>query len=505
MSNDSRMANSAHNATAAFINKFVNLILSFASRRLFIDYIGIEFLGINGLFTEILGMLSLADLGFGTAMAYSFYKPIAENDKQKITELITFYRKVYNIIAAAVAVVGVALIPFLNVIVNVEKDIPYLEVYYLVFLANTVVSYLFVYKSSIITASQKDFIVMKYQTWIIVAKVILQIMAIVLTHNYLVYISVGIFTTLANNLLISRKANELYPEIRERKELSKEEKKDIFANLKSVFIYKISSTLLNSTDNTLMSMICGTVLVGYYANYRTITTNYNAFVTILFGSLTASIGNLIVKTSENKRYEVFQVMQMVSFTISTFTIVEMYLLMEDFLEIWLGTSEYLLDNFTLVAILLNLYLGSVLQPLWSYRSATGLYRKTRYIMLITAIENVVLSIIFGKLFGIGGIILATFVSKMTTYVWYEPVVLFKDYFNQNVLKYLWENIVNVILMVLCGTLAVVCTKNFVELSIVNWCIKGVIGALIVIIVYAIRYGRTKEFKILIQKVKNMRG
>lgn len=505
MSSDSRMAKSAQNATAAFVNKLVNLVLSFVSRRLFIDLIGIEYLGINGLFTEILGMLSLADLGFGTAMAYSFYKPIAENDKNKIAELITFYRKVYNIIAVAVAAVGIALIPFLDIIVNTERDIPYLEVYYLVFLANTVVSYLFVYKSSIITASQKEYIVMKYQTWIIVAKVVLQILVVVLTHNYLLYISVSVFTTLANNLLISKKANELYPEIKERRELPKQEKKEIFSNLKSVFIYKISSTLLNSTDNTLMSMICGTALVGCYSNYRTITTNYNAFIAILFGSLTASIGNLVVKNSEEKRYEVFQIMQMVSYVIATFSVVEMYLLMEDFMVlIWLGTDQYLLDHFTLIAILLNLYLGSVLQPLWSYRSATGLYRKTRYIMLITAILNVVLSIILGKMFGIGGIILATFISKITTYVWYEPVVLFKDYFNMSVWKYFLENIVNVLLLLLCCVITVICTKHFAERTVLNWVIKAVVGAVVVLVVYAIRYGRTKEFKTLVQKVKNIR-
>lgn len=501
MSNDSRTAQSAQNATAALINKIVNLILSFVTRRLFIDFIGIEYLGINGLFTEILGMLSLADLGFGSAMAYSFYKPIAENDKEKITQLITFYRKVYNVIALAIAIVGIALVPFLDVIVNVDKEIPYLQVYYLVFLANTVVSYLFVYKSSIITASQKNYIVLKYQTWIIVAKVVLQLLAVVVTKNYLLYISVGIFTTLANNLLVSKKADELYPEIKERKELPKQEKKEIFSNLKSVFIYKISSTLLNSTDNTLMSMICGTVLVGYYANYRTITSNYNGFIAILFGSLTASIGNLVVKTSEKKRYEVFRVMQMVSFMIATFTIVEMYLLMEDFIVIWLGTDSYLLDKFTLVAILLNLYLGSTLQPLWSYREATGLYRRTRYIMLITAIENVILSVILGKFFGVGGIILATFVSKITTYVWYEPVVLFKEYFNESVLKYLWENVVNIILMLVCGAIAVLCTRQFTEISITNWIIKAFIGAVIVIIVYLIRYAKTNEFKILLQKLK----
>lgn len=494
MSQGSRTSNSIKNIRFGLINKLVTMLLSFVSRRLFLEYIGIELLGVNGLFAEVLGVLSLADLGFGTAMTYSFYKPVAENDEDKIAALITFYRKVYNTIAFAVAVIGIALIPFMDLIVKTDAEIPHLVIYYLVFLTNTVVSYLFAYKASVITASQKEYLVSKYQVWINITKTILEMVIVFITHNYLMYICVSIVATVASNLLISRKATQLYPVIKEKRELPKEEKKKIFENLGSVFLYKLAATLLNSTDNTLISVICGTVFVGFYANYKTITTSINAIITIVFSSLTASIGNLIVTAEERSRLKVFKCMQMVSFFLATYSVTCMYHLIHEFMTlIWLKTDKYLLDEFTLLAILANLYLGVTLQPLWSYREATGLYKKTRYVMVITAVINLVLSIALGMTWGISGIIWATFIAKVVTYVWYEPKLLFKEYFNASAVIYFKEHIQNIVLMVLCIGITSFVLEKIEGSSIMLWLVKAVICTVIVGVIYLLRYCKAEEF------------
>ena len=499
----SRTSNSTKNIKFGLINKITAMILSFVSRRLFIDFIGIEYLGINSLFAEILGMLSLADLGFGTAMAYSFYRPIADKDNGKISALVNFYKKIYNYIALAISILGVAIIPFLHVLIRTDMEISNLTLYYLVFLCNTVVSYLFVYKSTIISASQKNYIVLKYQMWINFIQVIIQVGITVVTGSYLIYISVSILTTLLNNIVISRKANELYPEIKERRDLTKEEKKNIYSNLKSVFLYKLAGSLLNGTSNTLISIICGTIYVGYYSNYNTIILNINAFIVIIFASLTSSIGNLIVKEDKQKRYSIFRMMQMASFTIATFCIVCLYHLTNDFIVLWLHTSEYLLDDFSLVAILINFYLAITLQPLWSYREATGLYRKTRYIMVLAAIVNLVVAIFLGRLFGLGGIIFASFIAKMTTYVWFEPKLLFNEYFEKSVLSYYVEHIVNALLTLICIVLSHSLVKNIDSLNLFNWFLKAFISTGVVIIFVIIRYSWTEEFKFLRNKLRDI--
>ena len=161
MSNNSRTVNTSKNVVAAVTNKVITIILTFISRKVFINYIGVQYLGINGLFTNILSLLSLADLGLGTAINVSLYKPIAENDDRKISALMSFYRKCYYIIASAITVIGLLLYPALPFIVNTDKDIPYLGLYYLLFLSKTVVSYVCVYKASLINADQKNYIVNK--------------------------------------------------------------------------------------------------------------------------------------------------------------------------------------------------------------------------------------------------------------------------------------------------------------------------------------------------------
>lgn len=490
---ENRTDKSMRNITYGIVEKIVILLLTFIRRKLFIVYIGVEFLGINGLFTEILGMLSMADLGLGTAMAYSFYKPLAEKDNKKIAALITFYKKLYNYIALAVAVIGIALVPFLKYIVNTDKNIPHLTLYYLIFLSNTVVSYLFVYKSSIISADQKGYLISSYSVWVNVGKLIVQTIFLVLTKNYVVYIIMDVIGTIVNNFIISYNANKYYPYIKKKESLEKSERKSIISNLKSVFIYKVSSVFMNSTDNTIISMLIGTVWVGYCSNYTTVTINITAFVTIIFTAITPSIGNLVVKSEPKQRYAVFSLMQMISFCLAGIFTACVYIGINDLITLWIG-KKFIIDNIIVISLLINFYLGISLQPLWSYRSGTGLYNQTRYVMLICAIINVILSIVLGKIMGVSGVFFASFISKILTYVWYEPYLLYKQYFNSTSIRYYIGQIFNLALTILCILISFKLTSRIKEVTILNLLIKLVIAGGVSGIIFLIRYVWTKEFK-----------
>lgn len=495
----SRTKNSSYNIIMGFLNKGIATLLTFVSRYVFLKFLSLEYLGINGLFSDVLSMLTLADLGFTTAMAYSFYKPLAEKDERKLSALTQFYKKIYNYIAIIVGGVGLAILPFLRLIVNTEKEIPYLEVYYLVALANTVISYLFIYKSTIITADQKSYLVTKYSMWVNFLKTIIQIFVLILTRNYLCYVLVSVFTTFLNNLIVSKSADRYYPYINQKNELSKDEKKGIFVNMKSVFLYKVSSVLLTGTDNILISVIVGTASVGLYANYNTIVSNITAFASIIVSSLTASIGNLVIKENEEKRYEVFKVMQMVSFSIGGIVIGCLYYLMQDFIVLWIGKS-CLLDQFAFLAILINFYLALILPPIWVYREATGLYQKTKYIMLITAGINIVLSIALGMKFGIAGIILATFISKISTYFWFEPKILFHDFFCKKVHSYYLDNIINLIVMFGGIFLLHYILPSKTSISWFGWLVRALICFGTMCGLFLIRFIWTPEFKMLMERI-----
>lgn len=224
MAMEGRTEKASKNLIMGMLNKIVVLLLTFFSRRLFIQYIGVQFLGINGLFSNVLTLLSMADLGFGVAMSFSLYEPLANNNKTKIAALINFYKRIYNTIAIVVAIIGASLTPFLKYLINMDRDIAYLHIYYLVFLANTVISYLFVYKSTIVSADQKSYIVNKYSLILNIAKIMCQMLVIVWLGNYLVYILFEVLYTLSNNLLISYKADKMYPYIKQSIKLEIKEK-----------------------------------------------------------------------------------------------------------------------------------------------------------------------------------------------------------------------------------------------------------------------------------------
>ncbi|SFR64159.1 Membrane protein involved in the export of O-antigen and teichoic acid [Streptococcus equinus] len=431
MSNEnSRTLNSVKNVISNFSYQILLLLLGFVSRTVFLRILSIEYLGIQGLFSDILNLLSMADLGFNTAMTFSLYKPLANNDKKKISGLITFYQRVYRIIASSIFILGISVIPFLKYIINLETDLPHIKLYYFLYLLNTVASYLVVYKTTILQADQKAYIVTKYSSFFSTLQTISMLFFLWVSHDFLVYLCVQVVFTYLTNFYISSVASKMYPYINEKVKLSKSQTKGIFDNIKSVFIYKVSSVLINATDNTLISVIVGTVATGLYSNYTMITVKLTSLINTVFYSLTSSLGNLIVKEGKEKRYQIFQVLQTISNIFSIICVTMVLFLVQDFIKLWLG-SKYLLDNMVLYAIVLNFYFSISLLPIWVYREATGLYNQIKYVMLSTAIINLFISIFLGNFIGLPGILFATSISRVVTYFWYEPILLFNKFFGHS--------------------------------------------------------------------------
>ena len=442
----------------------------------------------------------MADLGFNTAMAYSFYKPLAMKDEKKLAALVTFYSNVYRIIALSITVIGLILVPFLRVIVKTNTDIPLLEVYYLFSLAGVVISYLFVYKTTILTADQRNYELTSINIYISFAKTFLQIIALILWQNYIVYLAIGIVLQFTSNLIATKKAEKYYPYIKQKETLSKEEKSAIYKNMRSVFIYKLSNSLFTGTDNIIISMLVGIGIAGLYSNYLMISQKLLLVLQIIFSSLTASIGNVIAKENAQKRYEIFVSIQSLSFIMSGVISCGFFLVINDFVSVWLGTN-YTLDFLTVIAISLNTYLSCILQPFWVYRDATGLYMKTKYVSLAGSILNIILSVVLGLWLGLAGILLATFISKLSSYFFYEPVILFKDFFDKKATAYYISIAKNfLIALVSCILLKLVLDQFVID----NW-LKLIVEIIfvggVVSVIYIIFYHNTDGFKMIANKIK----
>lgn len=442
-----RTYKSARNALFGVGNQAIQILLGFVSRVVFLWALNESYLGINSLFTEVLSMLSLVDLGMGTVMVYSLYKPLAEKNEERLKDLMSFYQIVYRIIAVAVSIIGIVITPFLRFIVNMDSNINGLYCYYYLFLSKTVISYLFVYKTAILNADQNNYLVSKIQSVVRIFVTIVQMMLLCLTKSYFVYLLFDIAVVFLQNFLCARKAENLYPFLKSKGRIEKDEKREIFYNIRSGFIYKVSSVLLSSTDNTIISIMFGTVLVGYYSNYGMIINKLALLLTTMFGTLSGSIGNLIATESCKKRYEVFSMIQAMAFMISGVSTICLFSLIQDFIALWIG-EKFVLGVDVLIACLLNYYLNIVMQPLWVYRDSTGLYRKTKYVMIFTAGINLFLSIVMGRVLGLAGVIFASAFSRLLTYFWYEPIILFDEYFNEKPWAYFAKQFYNALAVII---------------------------------------------------------
>lgn len=504
LNNGSRTINVSKNITTAFIREVVTVVLAFLSRKLFVHYIGVEYLGINGLFANILTLLSLADLGLGTAMNVSLYKPIAENDTDKIAALLGYYRKLYRFIAAGVFVIGMSLLPFLQYLVNLDSNIPYLRVYYICYILQNVSTYLYVYKSALLRADQKTYLANKLDVITRFGTVILQIVSIIFLRSYLAYLLIGIASILVYNVILSGIADRQYGFLDRKATLSKSEEKGIFSNVSAMFLYKISWTLINGTDNVLISVLCGTIYVGLYSNYHAVTSTIESLIAMIFTALTASIGNLVATANDERRYETFRTAQLVSFWSSAFVSVCLFFLMQDFIQLLFG-KELMLDDLTVIAIVLNTFFTISMRPVWAFREGTGMFRRIRYIMLCTAALNLVLSIVLGKLIGLSGILFATSISKICTYFWYEPNILFKEFFHQKAWRYYGSFLQNMAVILFCTAVCAGILSFVRTVSVWSWLLKAAVCTVVVNGIYLLRYHKDPAFSDLLFRVKMVLG
>lgn len=497
---ETRTKNSVLNVVSGLIYQIVVLVLAFVSRTLFIRYLGIEYLGVNGLFTNILSVLSLADLGIGSAIVYSMYKPIAENDTTKIAALSNYYKVLYNRIAVGVALVGICLVPFLGQLVNFDADTATkltmndITIYYLLFLANSVISYLFVYKTSVTTAAQKGYLLKIYNIIFSILQFVLQILAIVIFHNYILFIVIQIIMSFLQNWFSAMKSEKIYPYIVEKHELAKKDKKEIWTNVKSMFAYQIGTVVLNSTDNIIISVLLGTVWVGYYSNYSLIIAKIVSFTSIIFTSLLSSIGNLNTESDQKKKHLIFKVLNLISFWIYGFCSICLIILSQDFISMWIG-KEYLLSNAILVVAVLNFYLQGILYPIWCYRNTTGLFRHTKNIMFVASALNLILSIVLGKWLGLFGVLIATAIARLATNIWFEPYKLYQIFFKESAKEYFIDQLKNVVIIFIV-TAVLLFLGGMITLSntFIALLLKGVLCAIIVNVVFFVIYRKTDEFK-----------
>ena len=406
----------------------LQILINFVAKTVFIRTLGQDYLGINVLFGDITTLLSLTEMGLNTAIMFALYKPLNLKDNEKISAIINYSRSIFNKIALFIMLIGLAIIPFLKYVVNSELQMTSIIWYYILYLITVAVTYLSTYKSTLISADEKSYIIKIYYTVTNGIRAIVQIILLYLTKNFTLYLLIGILFNIIFNIAITIKVNKDYPFLNNKSKLDKEERRELFTNTKAVFKHKIAGLVLNNTDNIIISTFLSTTIVGQYSGYTTLYTTLLGLMNNFYSGIIHSIGKLNVSESSNEKHHTFKKIHAAIYVLASIVSICFFLLADDFIKLWIG-PEYIMDKSILIAILINFYIAIIFYPVEIYKSTTKLFVKVQNIVIITTISNVILSIILSQFLGLFGILIATGISKLLTIFWSEPYILFKHYFD----------------------------------------------------------------------------
>ncbi len=491
--NNSRTKNSIRNAGLGISTQILNMIFTFVGRTAFIYILGVEYLAISGLFANILVLLGMSELGLSTAMIFSMYEPLANKNYAKLAALIGFYKKINIFLACTIATLGLSLLPFLQYIVNLEAPVEHLEIYYLLYLTNTVFSYLMTHGPAIINADQKIYKLSINRSIFTLIQQISQIVILLITKNFILYLVIQLICTFSLNLFNTKLANKMYPFIKQKHFLEPADKKEIGKSIASLSIYRICGMLINNTDNILISTMIGTIWVGYYSNYLMITNSVTTMLDIASRSIISSIGNLHIESSTEHKYNILNKIHFAFWWLGAFCSVCFICLFQDFIIFWIG-EQYLLSMSTVIVISLNYYLYCYLRACSTFRDAIGLFHKAKYIVVLNALLNLLLSIAFGYIWGLTGILLATFVSRLLSAYWMEPKLLINEIFKFPSKTFLLKGIKYHLVFISGTAITYIICSLMPSGSLFLLILKGIVCTVVSNSVFFVCYLRSPELK-----------
>ena len=491
-----RVKNTKRNIVFGFINKIVLIVLPFLMRTIILYRLGEQYLGLNSLFSSILQVLNLSELGFSSAIVYSLYKPIAENDTDRICALMGYFRKTYRRIGLFIGGVGLLLLPFLPSLIKGDcPDAVNVYVLYLIYLGNTMISYLFfAYKSALLTAHQRVDVISNIGTITQGGMVLLQSMILLVTGNYYLYILMMPLFTIVNNLLVSYQVKRLYPDYAGRGELAQEDIQSIRKQVYGLMINKVCVVTRNSFDSIVISATLGLTATAIYSNYYYIMTSILGIMTVICDGMLGGIGNSLVMESREKNYQDLKKINFPYMWLGGWCTICLACLYQPFMQLWAG-PKMMFDNGTVLLFCLYFYVLKMGDVRGLYSDAAGLWWNNRIRALCESICNLGLNLILVHVWGVAGVIFATLISLLVINFGFGSQIVFKHYFKNGKLgEYflLHGKYAAVTGMVGCVTYGV--CSLVPGCGILALMGKGIVCCIVPNLLYIALYHRSQEFK-----------
>jgi O-antigen/teichoic acid export membrane protein len=502
-----RTDHSIRNIYIGILSQVVLVLLGFITRKIFVDSLGIEYLGINGLLTNVLSVMALVESGIGISIVYNLYKPLADGDNKKIIALVQAYKKAYGFLALIVIIISVCLFPFLGVLMKDGGNIENLGLIYFLFVSKNIVSYLNAHKWSLINADQRGYVLVKVNLLFQVITMIARIGILIVTNSFILYLIIELALYIIQTIYNGKIVNRRYPYIKtkEKYSLDIKTKENLVKNVKAMFLHNVGGFLVFGTDNLLISSFISVATVGLYSNYVMITSQLSSLVNPILGGIGASVGNLIATEDGDKNYSIFKVSFLVNFWVISLCVVFLYNLLEPFISWWLG-EQFILNHLSFIFILINFYLTGMRTAIATFKNKAGLFTQDKYAPIFEGFINLISSLILVKYYGLAGIFMGTTLSTLLTIFWTQPIIVYKNVFKVTVNSYFMKYAFYLVLTLFVGYITTIVTNVFTnDDDFLDLILKGIVCLIVPNLFYFSIFYKTEEFRYIWKVVEKRKS
>ncbi len=450
------------NSMVSVIAQIITMLFQFVNRRVFIEFLDIEYLGYQTLFGNIFSLLSVAELGIGNIISFHLYKEIVEKNEEEIGKLMYLYKWLYRIVAIVVLVAGLGcyfLLPYF--VRDAQASWSYLYLIYFLQLTSVIAGYFLSYKRTIYIATQQEYKCVQIDLYTTMIIQTVQLILLAILKSYIIYLCLHLSTTMIANIIISRKTSKDYPFLNKKYTLAREDikKRNIVKDIINFLVHKISYAIYGGTDNIIISSFCGIRNVALYGNYVTVSSSVmNVLFYRLLNPVQATIGNIIYgNRNKDKLWEQFKVFDVFSFFFASFIGLGFFIFFQPFIQLWMG-KDYLLPYSFVILFSMTIYFQAVWEIVYKYRTVFGDYKQDRNFMIVSAVLNLIISIFGAKFFGISGVQFGTLIA-------YTPIALgrirfvIKNYFGQSMIKYILRHFSLFFIVISEGIISYILTKE----------------------------------------------
>lgn len=492
------------NVSIAVITNFIILFTAFAVQRTLVYTMGGDYNGINSLFSNIVSMMSLADLGIGTAIIYHMYRPVAEDDHDRINSLLDFYKKCYLGISGIIVLIGIAISFFLPALAGDADIHDNLYLIFALYLVDCLCSYFLACKKSLLYASQMNYMADLIHFGIYAIQNAAQIFVLLTFHNFLLFLIVKSLGKCVANMILSVYIGHKYPYTRTKqvKPLEKETKQDIFLKVRGLLFHKFGKLLVTGCDSLVITGVLGISTMNLYANYHLIIAGISSLLNKIFNTLTNSVGNFLLNSNSENRFDVYKKIDFFNFWCFGCVAVGMYAILQPLILLWMG-EDFLFGKVVVLVLTINFYLEGMRDSIISFKEAAGIFHEDRRIPVIEALLNLIISIILAELIGISGVFLGTILSSGVAYLYSYPKYVCKPLFQMSYGQYVSQTFRHLaVIFVILGLTELAVHPMESWNPWVRFFTAGTASVIIFHAVFFILYGRSMEMRFYVDFLWN---